>query len=720
VLSQFNYRDKIIACLCLALITGAVFGVALTYDFVNYDDKVYVTENPQVQAGLSIRGLFWAFTTTLQHHWHPLTMLSHMLDCQLFGLNPAGHHFTSILFHILNTILLFFILEKMTEALWPSALVAALFAIHPLHVESVAWIAARKDVLSTFFMLMTLWIYVYYAASPSTGKYLLMLALFALGLLAKSMLVTLPFIMWLLDYWPLGRWTKAFSDKKDPHSISRIWKSRILWEKLPFLFLSMIVGIITLLARRIRSDGVVVSFLPSEDGFIERLIDAANGYANYVWKMFWPTNLSLAYRDSGPAPIYLFFLSLCLLVGISFLCVMTVKRRPYLMVGWLWFLGTLLPVAGIINIGPHLAADRYTYVSLIGLFIMLSWGILDVTRDVFQNKPVGIMAMLLFLAICSILCFRQVGYWKNSITLFSHTLAVNPNSVTAEVDLGLGFHETGNESEAMAHLNRAIQLAPGNPEVQYGLGYALYEMGQYREAIDPLLETVRIAPNHGPATLQLAICLSLTGRLNEAHEYFAKAIKLNPDNPDAYYNYGYALALENRNREALDLMKKVLDIDPNYELARKRFDVLSGIELYEEGRLPEAERLLNEVIRRYPRESEAYLYLGLIASSRGQLDSAISYLRSAIAANPRYTEAYVNLGIALAQKEEYAEAEKAFSNALMINPKHVKAHFNYAACLYLQYRDKEAMEELSKALEIDPDFKEARDLSDTIMRKLSP
>ena len=228
-------RKKIIVCLCLALMTGAIFGVAVTNDFINYDDPDYVTDNHRVQAGLSVGRVIWAFTTTLQYHYHPLTLLSHMLDCQLFGLNPAGHHATNILFYILNTILLFIVLDRMTKAFWPSALVAALFAIHPLHVESVAWISSRKDVLSTFFMLMTLWVYASYVKHPGVGKYLLALGLFAAGLLSKSMLVTLPCVMLLLDYWPLGRWTAAVSDKERGHPLSRIWKTRILWEKLPFL-----------------------------------------------------------------------------------------------------------------------------------------------------------------------------------------------------------------------------------------------------------------------------------------------------------------------------------------------------------------------------------------------------------------------------------------------------------------------------------------------------
>jgi len=717
-------RKKITICLCLALMTGGVFGVAVTYDFVNYDDIDYVTDNPHVQAGLSVKGVIRAFTTTLQDHkhWHPLTLLSHMLDCQLFGLNPAGHHFTSILLHVLNTILLFMLLERMTKALWPSVFVAALFAIHPLHVEPVVWIASRKDVLSTFFMLMTLWVYVSYTEHPGTGKYLLALCLFAAGLLSKSMLVTLPFVMLLLDYWPLGRLTTTIPDNKRCRLSSIIVKSRVLWEKLPFLLLSVIVSTVMLWIRPDRSSDTARSFIPSGEGFVARFIDAVNGYASYVWKMFCPTNLSVTYQKPDLIPIWQSVLSFALLIGVSYLCLRHIKRRSYLLVGWLWFLGMLVPVSGIIKKGPHLLSDRYTYTSFIGLFIMLSWCILEVRSEKSQNKRVGIIAMIVFLAMCSILSLKQISYWKNSITLFSNAITVNPNNMNAQLNLGLAIYEVGNDNEAIEHFNKAVQLAPHSTLAQYGLGYVLCETGQWQEAIDHLSEAIRIAPNYGKAYTQLGICSVRTGNLAKAHEYFIEAIKLNPDDPKTYYNYGYALALDKRDREAFAQMKKSLDIDPYYDLAQKRYNSYTqrynnlehGIKLYDDGKMQEAEELLKEMALRFPEEPDVYLYLGLITSDKGQPDSAISYLLKAIKARPEYTEAHVNLGIELARKKEYAQAEKAFSDALTIEPNHVKAHYNYAVSLYLQNRRKEAMEQLAITLRIDPDYKKARDMLDAL------
>ncbi len=698
-------------CLCLSLMTGAVFGVAVTHDFINYDDPAYVTKNHHVQGGLSMKGVVWAFTTTLEDHdhWHPVTMLSHMLDCQLFGLNPAGHHFTNILLHILNTILLFVLLHRMTKDLWPSALVAALFALHPLHVESVVWIAERKDVLSTFFMLATLWAYVSYVEESGKGKYLLALSLFAFSLMSKSIVVTLPFLLLLLDFWPLGR-LSFISDMNRQGPSSPVPTRKILWEKAPFFLLSIIVSIVTLLARQDRlTDTSRLLY-----SFSERVIRTVDGYVFYIWKMFVPTNLSVAYLPDSPVFNWGSLLSLAFLIGVTFLCFKGIKKRPYLVVGWVWYLATLAPVSGIIQTGPTILADRYTYVPMVGLFIMLSWGLLELNTGRLRDMPVGIIAMFLFLAVCAALCFKQVGFWKNSVTLFSRTISVNPDNYIARLNLGLALYKAGSKDEALDHLYRAIQLTPQSQKARFGLGHVLCDMRRYKEAIDQLSEAIRISPTHGKAHMDLAICLSRTGRFEKAREHFTKAIELMPDNPEAYYNYGYALELENRNEEALDQMKEALDINPNHIFARGSLDTLTGIQLYEDGKIQEAAERLQEVVRRIPEQSQASHYLGLIALSRKEMDSAISHFSNAIKANSGYTEAHVNLGIALAGKEDFAKADEAFSEALKIEPYHVKARYNYAASLYLQHRDKEAVEELAKTLEIDPDYKEARDLLNTL------
>jgi tetratricopeptide (TPR) repeat protein len=749
-----NSRRKIIVCLCLALITSVLFGVAVTYDFVNYDDPDYITNNHRVQAGLSIKGIAYAFTTTLSehNHWHPLTLLSHMIDCQLFGLNPAGHHFTNLLLHILNTLLLFILLERMTKAFWRSAFVAALFALHPLHVEAVVWISSRKDVLSTFFLLLTLWVYVSYVGRRGIGRYLLALGFFAAGLLSKSMLVTLPCVMLLLDYWPLGRLSEASSVKNGKRSLSILWKSRVLWEKLPFFLLSAVVGAVTILARQSGPTGLfaglfasarsvsgalsrafsgaaayanvdgVHSLSPHSENIIERLMGAVNGYGLYIWKMFFPANLSVTYVRIDPVFNWQFVLSFVLLAGISLLCLRSFRKYPYLLVGWLWFLGTLVPVSGIIEKGPYLGVDRYTYLSFIGLFIMLSWGVFEISERTFGGKRVGFIVMALFLAICSVLSSKQIRYWKDSITLFSHATDINPNNSIARLNLGYALYKTGKEDEGMNHLDSAVLLNPDHAGIQNCMGYVLSEMGQYQRALDHLRKAVRIDRNFEEAHMNLAICLARTENFAEASDHFKKAIILNPDNPKTYYNYGNALAHQKKEEEAFEQMRKALDIDPNYELVkdwvnaynRKIFLIETGIQYYHDGKLQEAEELLKETALRFPEEPDVYLYLAHISSDRGQPDSAISYLLEAINVHPEYTEAHVNLGIELARKKEYAQAEKAFRDALNIDPNHVKARFNYAVSLYLEHRYKEAMDQLGRILKIDPDHKKARDMLDVL------
>jgi tetratricopeptide (TPR) repeat protein len=706
-------RKKIIICLCLALITGAVFGTAVSYDFVNYDDPHYVTDNRLVQSGLSVRGVIGAFTTTLQKHWHPLTLLSHMLDYQLFGLNPAGHHITSILLHIVNTVLLFLLLTRMTKALWPSAFVAALFAIHPLHIESVVWIAARKDVLSTFFMLMSLWVYVSYTERAGLGRYLLTLGLFAAGLLSKSIVVTLPFIMILLDFWPLRRLRVASSGENGLDMLSPLLKSRVFWEKVPFFSLSIIIGTLTLWAFQAISTTTTGSLLPFSERLPDRFVGAMNGYASYIWKMFWPANLSIGYQDNVSTPNWQSVLSFAVIIVTSSLCLTNIKKRPYLLVGWLWFIGMLAPISGIFRTGPILSADRYTYASFIGLFVMLSWGILDESSKRFQGERVGIIAICLFLVMCSVLSLKQIRYWKDSLTLFSHAVVVSPNDFRAHLHLGLALHKAGNGQKAMEHLNRTFQLSPGNAEVHHAIGYVLFERKEYREAIGHFLEAIRIKPNYASAHMQLAICFAQTGSFEKARDHFLEAIRIDPDDPNTHYNFGYALIQQKEYREAFEQMKKASEIDPSYS---KYYDAQRGIKLYEDGKLQEARELLESVVRHIPEKSEVYLYLGLIASSMGQPDSAVSFLLESIRANPRYVEAHVNLGIELAKKKEYALAEEAFSNALTIEPNHVMAHYNYAVLFYLQDRRKEAMEQLLKILEIDPDYKNARDMLDALQR----
>ncbi len=705
-------RKTVLIALSLILLTTAVFAVAATYDFVNYDDPDYVTENRNVKAGLTLKGVGWAFTTNLHDHWHPLTWMSHMLDCQLFGLHPAGPHTINILLHVANTLLIFLVLLRMTKAPWKSALVAAFFALHPLHVETVAWVTGRKDLLSTFFMFLTLWVYARYAEQPCLGKYLLALSMFAMGLLAKSMLVTLPVILILLDYWPLGRFPRNKSNGGLKSSFFFLLKARVLKEKIPFFLLSIIdSGIILFMSQNRLGGKTGPSF-----SLWERLLHATNGYAAYVKKLFWPTDISIAYQPNAHLTAWITVLSAVLILGISLFSLKNLKRRPYLMVGWLWFLVMLFPVIGFIRTGPHILADRYSYVTYIGLFIMVSWAIGEWSQKGLRHKQIAISAAVLGIVLCSFLTLAQVKYWKNSVTLFTHAIAVNRSNVTAQLNLGLALHNQGNDKEAMDHLKKAIELAPEKAIVQYGLASFLSDLGKTQEAIPYLSEAIRLKPGYLKAHVQLGICLARIGKFDQAYAHFKEAINLDKEDPWVHYNYGNALGLQKKYTEAIGEIKKAVEMDPHYELARNRlstykrmFSLEKGIKLFENGKVEEAAEMLEKMVRLFPDEPQAYFYLGLIASGKGQLDVASSYLGKAVKANPEYAEAYVNLGIILNRKKAYEEAEKAFMKAIEVRPEFVKAHYNYAVFLYLQHRNAEAMDQLAKSLKINPNDKKARD-----------
>jgi hypothetical protein len=457
----------------LTLSTLAVYWQVQGHAFVTYDDYQYVVENPHVRHGLTLRGIAWAFTTGYASNWHPLTWLSHMLDCTLYGLNPMGHHVNSLLLHLANTLLLFWVLRRMTTALWRSAFVAALFALHPLHVESVAWVAERKDLLSTLFWMMTMGAYALYVERPGLGRYLFTLLLFALGLMAKPMLVTLPFVLLLLDYWPLGR-------RHHP-------PLRLIREKLPFFALTAISSMITFSVQK--SWGAVIFTLPLKD----RIANALVSYVTYIAKTIWPANLACFYpHPLDTLPLWQVGGSLLLLVSISVFVIRARQRCPYLPVGWFWYLGTLVPVIGLVQVGAQAMADRYTYVPLIGLFLITAWTAAEVgSKGSALRMSLWVGMLIPFLAVGS---WLQAQSWQTSVTLFEHTLTVtrnnliahnnlgnNPNHATSHNNLGSVFMQQGRLQEAIAHLSKAVQIDPEMQEARYNLRIALQRMTQRRK-----------------------------------------------------------------------------------------------------------------------------------------------------------------------------------------------------------------------------------------------
>jgi protein O-mannosyl-transferase len=510
-------------CIALAGLTWLIFGQTLWHDFVNYDDPRYVYENTRITGGLSISGIAWAFTHIHSLNWHPLTTISHMLDCQLYGLKAGWHHFTNVLLHTLAAILLFRALEQMTGAVWRSAFVGAVFAIHPLHVESVAWIAERKDVLSGVFFMLTLLAYVCYVRSPRVGRYLVVVFLFVCGLMSKPMLVTLPFVLLLLDYWPLARIKGQFG-------------KRVL-EKIPLIALSAVSSIITFLVQK----GAVgrAEDLP----ILERINNAVVSYVLYIWQMLWPVNLVVFYpHPENRLPFWEIASCLLLLICITAVAIGLRKQRPYLVTGWLWYLGMLVPVIGLVQVGWQGRADRYTYLPQIGLYIAATWGVADLTALYRHQRATLTAAAVVLIGALSLCAWVQTSYWRDSERLFRHALAVTTNNDVAENNLGIVFLGQGKVDEAISLLQSAVDLRPDNSPAHENLAKALLQKGRVADALVHYRKLLELQPDNMEVHNIVGTVLVQQGRVAEGVEEWQKVLAVKPDNGNAMSNLAWVFA----------------------------------------------------------------------------------------------------------------------------------------------------------------------------------
>jgi tetratricopeptide (TPR) repeat protein len=556
----------LLVCLGLVAVTWAVFGQTLAHDFVNFDDHVYVYDNPLVIRGLSTEGIMSAFTHTHARNWHPLTTVSHMLDCQLYGLNAGGHHFTNVILHTISVLLLFLVLKKMTGGPLQSAFVAALFAIHPLHVESVAWIAERKDVLSAVFFMLTLAAYARYARAPSAPRYLLVALLFAFGLMSKPMLVTLPFVLLLLDYWPLGR---IGGQKSEVGSRLR----RLITEKIPLFALSALSCIATLLTQRQGPNAI--DQLP----FLWRLNNSFVSYVTYIWQMLWPARLAVFYpHPNDRLPLLEVTAAIAFLVGVSLLVTYLRRTKPYLVTGWFWYLGMLVPVIGFVQVGEQAHADRYTYLPQIGLYIMIAWTVSDLLLESTSRGHRALVGVVAAIAIVSlgVRGLGQASYWKNSETLWNHTLAVTGENDVAHNNLGFLFLRSGELDNAISEFQAALDIRSRNNETHYSLGAALIQnnLGNafarkrlWDEAIDHLQEAVRLRPDYADAYFNLGSVLFQQGRIDQAIAQWQKALVIRPHDAEAHRNVASALRKQGNVKEAIAEYEQALNITPEDSVA---------------------------------------------------------------------------------------------------------------------------------------------------------
>jgi len=537
----------------------ATFGRIANNGFINYDDGIYLLENSHIQSGISMENIRWAFTTFESSNWHPLTWLSHMLDWKLFGANAGGHHWVSLLFHIGSVIFLFLFLFKTTNSLWPAAFAAALFALHPLRVQSVAWAAERKDVLSMFFGMAALYAYASYAMSSKKSSYFLCLALFAFALMSKSMLVTLPFVFLLLDYWPLGR-LRVFSESAE--GVSKTI-GKLLEEKIPFFALSLASCVITLWAQWETS----VENLP----FSLRVINATIAYTTYLVKTFFPINLAVYYPFVGSFPLWKILGSLFILTAITLGVIFYLKKLPFLFVGWFWYLGTLIPVSGLVSVNAPMA-DHYTYLPSVGIAIMISWGLHILTIRNESRQKIWFAGGITVLCLFSILTFRQCGYWKNSISLFHHALKVTKNNDLAHNNLASALFYEGKINEALEHFSQAIAIAPGAQMPYYNRGTLYAQQGLYQQAVDDFTRAISLLPKNVQAYNNRGVVLTKMGLYQKALDDFNEAIRLKPDLSELYNNRAVVYFKQNNFRQGCTDVKKACELGNcrKFEVAQRK------------------------------------------------------------------------------------------------------------------------------------------------------
>jgi tetratricopeptide (TPR) repeat protein len=567
-------------CLALALITIALYLPITHHDFVNFDDDDYITNNSHVQAGLTWAGVIWAFQTRAAANWHPLTWLSHMLDCQLYGLNPGGHHSTNLIFHVINTMLLFLWLRQLTGTLWRGAIVAALFAWHPLHVESVAWASERKDVLSTFFWMLTLLAYTRYAReskvqSPKSKVfYGLSLLAFACGLMSKPMVVTLPFVLLLLDFWPLERFScftfhvsrsnlpstpinheQALNPQLPTGSVVRL-----ICEKLPFLALTLAASVATYFVQTSGRGGWSATALP----FSARVANALWAYERYISKTFWPADLSIFYPHPYHWPAGLAMGAAVLLALWSGLFLWRARQNPYLLAGWFWFLGTLIPTIGLVQVGSQSMADRYMYIPSIGLFIMVVWGVDDFLNWRPHWRRIATLAGGVALAGCLVATRIQLSYWQNSIKLFRHAIEATTDNFVAYTCLGETLGDLGMKKEALMLCAEAVRISPNSPVAQYNLGMALLQNQKLDEAIEHLDAAARLAPHNSEIQYNLGLVFLLHDKPDEAASHFAAALVERPDFAEAHRRLAQALSKQYKSKEAASHYRAALRLKPDF------------------------------------------------------------------------------------------------------------------------------------------------------------
>jgi len=698
----------VLLCLLLFGLVVWVFLPSLRGDFIDFDDGVFINRNSHIN--LTWANFAWAFCNPMAANWHPLTSWSFLLDHQLYGLKPWGYHLTNVLLHAFNTVLVFLVLRRMTGATWRSLMVAGLFGLHPLRVESVAWISERKDVLSVAFWMLTLWAYTRFAQRRSSVErrassaescrlaldprrwsldYGLALLFFALSLMSKPMVVTLPCVLLLLDYWPLERWKRE-----------RLWG--LLLEKAPFFLLSAIVSVVTYVTQK-NADMMSNVLSGLSLSFGARLENALVSYGRYLGKLFWPVDLGALYPHPGCWPTQKILLAGLLVLGLSVLVFVLRRRQPYLPTGWLWYLGTLIPVIGLVQAGSQSMADRYSYIPSLGILMVLVWGAYQMTeRWHLRGIILGTTGGVLVLA-CIVLTRHQIGYWKDDVSVWRRAVAVTENNYDAHNRLGRAWFSQGRVDEAIREFQEVIRLNPGFAEAYYSLGHSFDTKGRVDEAMACFKKALEIRPDYIVAHDSLDSLLLQKGQVDQVIIRCQKALELEPDNETAHINLGSALFQKGRVDEAIVHYQKALQIKPDYVEAH----INLGTALCQKGRVDEAIVHYQKALQIKPDYAEAYFALGNALNSQGRFDEAIASYQKALEIRPDYVAAHNGLSRILLQKGLVDQVMIHCQKALELEPDNETAYNNLGCALFQKGRMDDAIVDYQKALQIKPDYAEA-------------
>ncbi len=656
----------LLVCVVLAMAVLTAYEPIRHNGFVNLDDNVYVAENANIKNGLSSQSLAWSFTSREAANWHPLTWISHILDCQLFGLNPVGHHFTSLLLHIINTVLLFFVLWKMTGSLrhtnggqvWPSAFVAALFALHPLHVESVAWVSERKDVLSTLFWLLTMLAYIHYTRRPSVSRYASVFIFLALGLMAKPMLVTLPFVLLLLDYWPLKRPVKL----------------NLLFEKVPLFILSAIFSVITFAVQKASGAVLEGGILP----VVARISNALVSYISYIGKIFYPVNLAVLYPLNLDGPPRWMAITCFLLLAIVSTAALLLRRRfGYLFTGWFWFLGTLVPVIGLVQVGSQSMTDRYIYIPGIGIYIIVAWLAGDLASRLKLPKGVLWAGSAVVLGVLLMMTRAQVRYWKDSISLCRRAIAVTKYNYIMHTLLGDALEEEGFNDEASAQFKKALQIKPNYSRALNSYGLILAQEGLYDEAIGHFNKALSGQPYIPGVLNNLCKAGFECGKLDEVLEIIKGLEQKQADNAELYYNEGMIYGMQGNDKKCIELIEKALELAGR----QNKRELVSALQI-----MPNYARALNSY--------------GIILAQEGFYDEAIGHFNKALAADPYIPGVFNNLCKAGFECGKLDEVLRIIKDLEQKQADNAELYYNEGMIYRMQGNDKKCIELLEKALEL--------------------